>query len=84
MDLFKDPVKTELNFTYERSAIEEWFALGNKSDPLTGVSLPSLILTDDFVMLAKCRYFSGQGRGGRGGGRGGRGRGGHGKCDGGG
>eukprot|EP00966_Prymnesium_polylepis_P153691 3548906-Prymnesium_polylepis.1 len=43
MDIFKDPVKTELNFTYERSAIKEWFARGNKSDPLTGVSLPSLI-----------------------------------------
>eukprot|EP00966_Prymnesium_polylepis_P328830 7384586-Prymnesium_polylepis.1 len=66
MELFKDPVKTELNFTYERSAIEEWFALGNKSDPLTGALLPSLILTDDRVMLARCRYFGGQGRGGRG------------------
>eukprot|EP00966_Prymnesium_polylepis_P060437 1402435-Prymnesium_polylepis.1 len=87
MDLFKDPVKTELKSTYyeyERSAIEEWFAGGNESDPLTGVSLPSLTLTDDCVMLAKCRYFSGQGRGGRGSGRGGRGRGGRGKCDGGG
>ena len=44
MELFRDPVVTTLGHSYERSAIEEWFA-SHSTDPLTGAALADKTLT---------------------------------------
>lgn len=43
-DVMVDPVETSSGQTFERSAIEEWFAEGNKLCPLTFITLDTLIL----------------------------------------
>ncbi|CAN6710741.1 unnamed protein product [Malus baccata var. baccata] len=43
-DVMMDPVETSSGQTFERSAIEKWFADGNKSCPLTMTSLDTSIL----------------------------------------
>ncbi|KAM1068936.1 hypothetical protein ACFX13_000960 [Malus domestica] len=43
-DVMIDPVETSSGQTFERSAIEKWFADGNKSCPLTMTSLDTSIL----------------------------------------
>ena len=44
-----DPVFTADGNTYERAAIERWFAEGHRTAPLTGAALPStcLLYTSD-------------------------------------
>jgi ankyrin repeat protein/ubiquitin len=41
MAVMRDPVITVDGQTYERTEIEKWFALGNRTSPLTGEELPS-------------------------------------------
>jgi hypothetical protein len=41
MAVMRDPVMTVDGQTYERTEIEKWFALGNRTSPLTGQELPS-------------------------------------------
>jgi hypothetical protein len=41
MEVMSDPVLTVDGQTYERTEIEKWFALGNRTSPLTGETLPS-------------------------------------------
>ena len=41
MEVMRDPVITVDGQTYERSEIEKWFALGNRTSPSTGEELPS-------------------------------------------
>jgi hypothetical protein len=36
--------------TYERAAIEEWFALGKRTSPLTGEELPSTNLLPNIAL----------------------------------
>ena len=43
-DVMKDPVLTTAFQTYERESIEKWFALGHRSDPMTGQRLGSTAL----------------------------------------
>ncbi|KAK7349405.1 hypothetical protein VNO77_06745 [Canavalia gladiata] len=43
-DVMVDPVETSSGQTFERSAIEKWFAEGNKSCPLTLIPLDTSIL----------------------------------------
>ena len=45
-----DPVSTEDGHTYERSAIQDWFARGHRSSPATGRALASLTLTPNFLV----------------------------------
>ena len=45
-----DPVSTEDGHTYERAAIQDWFARGNRSSPATGRALGSLTLTPNFLV----------------------------------
>jgi len=40
-ELMKNPVKTVNGYSYEREAIEKWFAMGHFTSPLTGEDLPS-------------------------------------------
>ena len=49
-ETFVDPVKTADGMTYERVAIEHWFAAGNVTSPLTNTPLTSLVLTPDIPM----------------------------------
>ena len=41
MEVKRDPVITADGQTYERTEIHKWFALGNRTSPLTGAELPS-------------------------------------------
>ena len=43
-DVMKDPVLTTAFQTYERESIEKWFALGRRTDPMTGQRLGSTAL----------------------------------------
>ncbi|XWS38019.1 hypothetical protein CRYUN_Cryun19dG0094600 [Craigia yunnanensis] len=44
MDVMVDPVEISSGRTFERSAIERWFADGNKLCPLTSIHLDALVL----------------------------------------
>ena len=44
LDLFCDPVTTADGHTYERVAIEEWFATGSRTSPTTNEPLTSTLL----------------------------------------
>jgi hypothetical protein len=48
--VFVDPVMTEDGTTYERVAIERWFAVGNTTSPLTQKEINPSILTVDIAM----------------------------------
>jgi hypothetical protein len=41
MEVMGDPVMTSDGQTDEREEIEKWFALGNRTSPLTGEELPN-------------------------------------------
>jgi hypothetical protein len=45
-----DPVVTHDGFTYERTSIEQWFSLGHRTSPMTGLPLASLELTPNFTL----------------------------------
>jgi hypothetical protein len=45
LDLMEDPVQTAAGQIYERASIEQWFAAGNRSDPMTNAQLASVELT---------------------------------------
>lgn len=49
-EIMKDPVITSGGFTYERSAIENWFALGHQKDPLTNAPLANKNLTPNHTL----------------------------------
>ncbi|XVE64451.1 hypothetical protein DITRI_Ditri07aG0101600 [Diplodiscus trichospermus] len=44
MDVMVDPVEISSGRTFERSAIERWFADGNKTCPVTSIHLDTLVL----------------------------------------
>jgi hypothetical protein len=50
MEVMRDPVITADGQTYERRKIQKWFALGNRTSPLTGAELPSTNLTPNIVL----------------------------------
>src|SRR6185295_14103074 len=49
---FVDPVITCDGHSYERAAIEDWFARGNCTSPATGAELATLALTPNFALRA--------------------------------
>jgi hypothetical protein len=48
----RHPVTTCDGFTYDRENIERWFALGNRTSPMTGLVLPTLELTPNRAVEA--------------------------------
>jgi hypothetical protein len=50
MEVMRDPVITTDGQTYERMEIERWFALGNRTSPLTGAELSSTFLFPNIVL----------------------------------
>jgi len=49
-ELMRDPVSTQDGHSYERSAIEGWFRLGNITSPNTGSPLPDTRLTPNIAL----------------------------------
>ena len=43
-EIFHDPVVLSDGFTYERSAIQQWFDLGNRRSPMTNIELTNIEL----------------------------------------
>ncbi|EOD17692.1 hypothetical protein EMIHUDRAFT_60219, partial [Emiliania huxleyi CCMP1516] len=39
LEIMTDPVMNASGQTYERSAIEKWYSMGKRTDPMTGVVL---------------------------------------------
>ena len=52
MERMVDPVTTADGFTYERSAIEEWFAKGQRTSPKTNLPLVSTQLRPNTALKA--------------------------------
>ena len=52
--LFVDPVVTADGQTYEREAIEKWFASGHGTAPLTGEPLAHTYLTPNLLVRSQC------------------------------
>ena len=50
MDIMRDPVSTVDGHCYERAAIQEWFATGNRNAPKTGQALASVTLTPNHAL----------------------------------
>jgi hypothetical protein len=50
MEVMRDPVITADGQTYERAEIGSWFALGNRTSPLTGAELPSTNLLPNIAL----------------------------------
>ncbi|PKI53884.1 hypothetical protein CRG98_025678, partial [Punica granatum] len=44
LDVMVDPVETSSGMTFERQAIEKWFALGNNTCPLTQIPIENTVL----------------------------------------
>jgi ubiquitin C len=55
MEVMRDPVFTADGQTYERREIEKWFALGNRTSPLTGEELPSTNLLPNIALRKAIR-----------------------------
>ena len=55
MEVMRDPVFTADSQTYERREIEKWFALGNRTSPLTGEALPSTNLFPNIALRKAIR-----------------------------
>jgi hypothetical protein len=55
MEVMRDPVMTVDGQTYERMEIEKWFALGNRTSPLTGEELPSTNLLPNIALRQAIR-----------------------------
>ena len=49
-ELMRDPVSTADGHTYEREAIEQWFAAGHDTSPSTGASLPHTQLAPNIAL----------------------------------
>jgi hypothetical protein len=52
---FEDPVVAADGHTYERSAVERWFAGGNRTSPLTGARLQSTTLIPNHAERSRSR-----------------------------
>lgn len=59
-DVMRDPVLTAAQQTYERSAIEAWFALGRRTDPLTRQFLQDTALTPNYALRSAVEEFLSQ------------------------
>ncbi|KAK8560981.1 hypothetical protein V6N13_026416 [Hibiscus sabdariffa] len=57
MDVMVDPVEISSGLTFERKAIERWFADGNKVCPLTLIQLDSLVLQPNKTLRQTIREW---------------------------
>ena len=55
MEVMRDPVITADGQTYERAEIEKWFAIGNRTSPLTSEALPSTNLVPNIALRKAIR-----------------------------
>jgi len=55
---FEDPVMCADGHTYERSAIQQWFAEGHRTSPQTNVPLTDLTLTPNFTVRRAVQELS--------------------------
>ncbi len=55
MEVIRDPVITVDGQTYERAEIEKWFALGNRTSPLTGEELNTTNLLPNIALRKAIR-----------------------------
>ena len=65
-EMMKDPVVSVDGHTYERVCIEQWFATGARTSPVTNESLSSTTLVPNIALrkviatvLSDCREFRG-------------------------
>jgi len=56
-DVMTDPVICASGQTYERSAIEKWFAMGKRTDPMSGSVLESTFLVPNVALRSMCRRY---------------------------
>ena len=56
-ELMHDPVMNAEGHTYERSAIERWYA-DRAMDPLTGLQVSDLSLKPNLLVRSLCRQYS--------------------------
>ena len=56
-EIMSDPVMNVAGQTYERVAIEKWFAMGNRTDPMSGVVLESILLVPNVALRSMCRKY---------------------------
>ena len=54
-EVMSDPVMNVAGQTYERSAIEKWFAMGHRTDPMSGAVLESTFLVPNVLVRGMCR-----------------------------
>ena len=57
-DVMTDPVICASGQTYERSAIEKWFARGNRTDPMSGAVLEHTQLVPNVLVRSMCRRYA--------------------------
>lgn len=50
MELMRDPVLTTDGLCYDRVGIEQWFAAGNRTSPLSGASLDATTLLPNIAL----------------------------------
>ena len=53
-----DPVMNAAGQTYERAAIEKWFATGKRTDPMSGSVLESTFLVPNVLVRGMCRKYA--------------------------
>ena len=58
LELMIDPVINAAGQTYERAAIDEWLARGNRTDPMTGAPLEHLLLFPNVLARGQCRRYA--------------------------
>ncbi|EGB11855.1 hypothetical protein AURANDRAFT_19864, partial [Aureococcus anophagefferens] len=56
-ELMKDPVMADDGHTYERVAIEQWFATGKRTSPKTNESLPSTVVRPNHAVKSMIAGF---------------------------
>lgn len=56
-EIMSDPVTTIDGHTYEHRSIEKWFALGNRTSPVTNLKLGSLKITPNISMKKAIEDF---------------------------
>jgi len=57
-EVMEDPVICASGQTYERSAIEKWFAMGKRTDPMSGAVLEHTHLVPNVAVRSMCRRHS--------------------------
>ncbi len=56
-DIYTDPVMAKDGQSYERNAIQQWFALGHMTSPSTGAALADRTLTPNIQLRQACEEY---------------------------